>query len=126
MSDLDDLEAEALRFAHELGISFLVRHDFVHGRDGAELGEGGAADLRVVCDENFRVAAFGERVRHDCDVLAAGERFLIVADRFGSTAYNETALLLACAGLTERAHLVMADAMVPMPVADTESLAYAA
>lgn len=56
----------------------------------------------------------------------AEERFLIVADRFGSTAYNETALLLACAGLTERAHLVTADAMMLMPVADTESLAYAA
>lgn len=67
-SYLDDLEAEALRFAHKFDISLLVRHDLVHGRDGAELGEGGAVDLRVVCDENFRVAAFEQRV-FDGDIL---------------------------------------------------------
>lgn len=54
------------------------------------------------------------------------ERFLIVADRFGSTAYNEAALLLARAGLTERAHLVTADAMMPMPIEEAEAPAYAA
>lgn len=72
MSDLDDLEAEALRFAHELGIGLFVRHDLVHGRDGAELGEGGTADLRVVGDEDFRVAAFEERLL-DGDILHVGE-----------------------------------------------------